>query len=492
MRNDGYGGFGAGLGGGAGLFGASAGGGAGIHFGGDMDYGGGGTSSSTYGGVDSTTASVAASSSVLLLALASLWYFGRGKPQQQVEYVSRCTTVCRSYPSSEMRCIHIAASRDASKIPALSDLLLQASRFPSSERLKMELTSIMEKYRVPGALVSVRQLGKPLAEFPIGYATISREGPLMQMDMNFRIGSVTKSMTATTIMILVERGDLKLNDPLSKWFPDFPNASKITLLNMMNMTSGLGDYGQNPTFATIYNAYPQINWVAEDLCHWIKEQGSMFEPGARWHYNNSGFVLLGKIIHMTTGLKIKKAYRKYLWDPLGMSCRTIVPKNAVIPVPHAHGYGNYREKFEDVTDWNPRVAFSAGIVISNIDDMQLWAQNIGNATLLKAWKTNVAETLLHQDSVNTPESDDAFQANTFFYGFGVMYDHEWVWHNGSIPGFETVCAYYRPLDISVVISINQNTLPEFLENGKEKVVNEMFRRIVDMYTPLSELSYVQH
>lgn len=359
-----------------------------------------------------------------------------------------------------------------------------------SEAAVMEaVAGIMHKFEMPGCIVSVRRNNNILAEFALGKAVKGNGAPPMTTDMYFRIGSVTKTMTATAIVLLCDRGLVSLDDTIDKWFPSFPNASRITVMNLLNMTSGLGDYGASAMFGTIFEGDPRLHWDVRDLERWAKDEAPTSAPNAQWHYCNTNYLLLGLMIEMLTGVKLCDAFKHLLFTPLRMS-RTYLASDACIAKPHAHGYGVFfNNKYDDCTNWNPTWGYAAGAVVSNVDDLQRWAQSLGRGALFGGMRMHVNE-LINQSSIETLKTTH-FERNRFFYGLGVMYDEEWLWHNGSIPGWETVCASYAPFNLSIVISVNQTTLPKFASMG-ETSVTQIFRRLTEMYIPDVRLHLAPH
>jgi D-alanyl-D-alanine carboxypeptidase len=347
-----------------------------------------------------------------------------------------------------------------------------------------QFSKMIEQYQVPGCIVSVQRGRSPPMERAIGFGNSARTEE-MRTDNHFKAGSVTKTMTSVLMLLLIEQGHAKLDMTIDYWreaipiLKKVPRANEITILQMLNMTSGLADYESTKIFEDILGEDPEIRWNKLDLVRWAATKGKPeFSPGTKWKYCNTGYVIIGLIIEKITGMSLDKAMRIHLFDPLGMSDSTYLDLGIGLKKPHARGYGIMRDDvgFEDMTDWSSRWAYAAGAVVTTARDLIIWAKALGNGTILKQYRNPIS--MLNESAV--PDSP-AFQKDVFFYGLGIVYDHNWVWHNGSIPGFETVCAHFRPLDLSLVISINQTTLPRFA--GKLSVVTRMFQEMTNIYTP---------
>lgn len=356
------------------------------------------------------------------------------------------------------------------------------------------VNAVLDKYKIPGCLLQIKQHGITLQTSAVG-TTYRRDmvpkntlNKPITANMYFRIGSITKSMTATCILLLAQQKKLSLSDKLSCWpwgaklMPKY--ASQISLLQMLNMTSGLGHYERDKTFGLIFDADPEIDWSPFDLVRWSNE-AEVRPPGQSWDYCNTGYILSGLIIEQTTGMPLHGAFKKMLFEPLNMT-HSYLAADSTLPQPHAQGFGNTRDKLENVTDWNPMWAWAAGGVVSTLDDMSKWASNLGNATLLKSQANSLggyigsSTTMLNASGLSTPSEEHKFNAD-YFYGLGVLYDHHWVWHNGSIPGWESIVAYHKPTGYSLVMNVNQSTLPD--NHSPESPVTELFRRVVEVMTP---------
>lgn len=361
-------------------------------------------------------------------------------------------------------------------------------------RTRTIIQLVLDSYKIPGAVVQVSQYGQVVLNLAQGYEYRSDMLPsnlqnrALTTSVNFRIGSITKSMTATCILILCERNQLNLTDKLGKWFPQAPNGHKISIIQLLNMTSGLGDYETNADFGNIWFVDPKIHWNKWDLIRWgANVKPTSNDPGMDWHYCNTGYIYLGMIVEHICQQPLHVVFKTLLFDPLGMN-HSFLATDAAIPEPHGQGFGNVRDKLENVTEWSPGWAWAAGGVVSNIDDLTKWAKNLGEPQLLSRYRQpmtlNYASLLTSNSSTIGTSKEHHFNAE-YFYGFGLLYDHHWVWHNGSIPGWESIAAYHIPSKISIAININQSTLPE--NHSSESPVTEMFRYLVEAYTPYSRL-----
>ncbi len=131
----------------------------------------------------------------------------------------------------------------------------------------------------------------------------------------FRIGSMTKQFTAASILLLEERGKLKVGDPVKKYMPDAPAAwDKITIFNVLTHTAGLPNFTSFPEYAKL-QAFPM---TPEQIVATFKDKPLDFEPGMKFSYSNSGYVLLGYLIEKISGGSYEKFVQENIFTPLGM------------------------------------------------------------------------------------------------------------------------------------------------------------------------------
>ena len=188
----------------------------------------------------------------------------------------------------------------------------------------------------------------------------------------FRIASVTKQFTAAAILLLEERGKLKLEDPIKKYYPDAPAAwDKIALLNLLQHTSGIANYTDEPDMGS---------WMAQrtapaDLVKRVRDKQLQFEPGTEMRYSNTGYVLLGIAIEKASGMSYATFLKQNIFDPLGMK-DSGYDENEPIVARRAAGYsqgptGPINAKYMDMT--NP---FSAGALYSTVEDLLRWERGL--------------------------------------------------------------------------------------------------------------------
>jgi CubicO group peptidase (beta-lactamase class C family) len=255
----------------------------------------------------------------------------------------------------------------------------------------------------------------------------------------FRLGSVTKQFTAASILLLEERGKLSVDDPVKKYLPGAPAAwDKITLFHLLTHTSGIPSFTSFPD----YQKLEPFAATSEQLVARFRDKPLDFEPGEKWQYSNSGYVLLGHLIEKITGDSYEKFVRENIFTPLGMKDSGYDSNSAVIPR-RASGYVFAKNVFENAGFIHMSIPHGAGALYSTTEDLLKWEQGLFGGKLLKAASLQ---------KMTTP-----FKSN---YAFGLQVEtaggHKVIEHGGGIEGFNTQLAYYPDDKLTVVVLANVN------------------------------------
>jgi CubicO group peptidase (beta-lactamase class C family) len=267
----------------------------------------------------------------------------------------------------------------------------------------------------------------------------------------FRIGSVTKQFTAAAILILEDQGKLRLEDPIGRHLPNAPSAwDKVTLFHLLTHTSGIPRGVGVPNEP---NAVPVA--TMEEHMAIIRDRPLEFEPGQRWFYSNSGYVLLGYVIERISGQSYEIFLREHIFTPLGMN-DSGYDRNTSGVVGHAAGYspgpnGPVNAEFVHLS----RV-HAAGGLHSTVEDLLKWERGLFGGKVLSAkslekmitpFKDNYGLGLL-METVDIRTGASA--------GAGSEHRRKEIEHSGKIQGFNTRLAYYPQDEITVAVLSNLN------------------------------------
>lgn len=298
----------------------------------------------------------------------------------------------------------------------------------------------------PGATVLIAKDDTVLYRKAFGMANLELKVP-MKPENVLHLASITKQFTSVAILMLMEQCKLTLNDPLSKYIPDFPRGNEITIHNLLNHTSGIQSYTNLPEFRT----KKRLDVTPEEIIGIFKNLPLEFNPNEKHAYSNSGYVLLGYIIEQLSGLRYGDFIQKNIFDRLGMQHSHCAEAYQIIPG-RANGYQLYEGNFENPEYLSPSIIYAAGALMSTVDDLFLWNKAIAHNTLISENSKQVA-------FANYTLSDGTHDN----YGYG-WYINEiagatTIEHPGGIDGFTASGIFVPGLNIYAVVLTN-------LDDGK--------------------------
>ncbi|HEY4275362.1 MAG TPA: serine hydrolase domain-containing protein [Rhizomicrobium sp.] len=303
------------------------------------------------------------------------------------------------------------------------------------------IAPIAKADRFSGAVLVARG-GKPV--FRKAYGLANREWNVPNdPETKFRIGSITKQFTAMAILQLQEAGKLSVDDPVSKYYTDAPAAwSAITLKHLLTHTSGIPSYTSIPHF---FDAEARRDRTPEEIIKLTADKPLEFEPGSKFAYDNSGYILLGYIIEKVSGETYADYIQHHIFDPLGMKSSGYDVSTVVLPK-RAAGYSRSKNGLINTPYLSMTEPFAAGSLYSTVDDMLIWDQALTAGKLL------------------SPASYQAmFTDYGHHYGFGWFIDdqfgHQHIWHEGGINGFVTEFSRYPQDKLTVLVFSNQDGRP---------------------------------
>ncbi len=273
--------------------------------------------------------------------------------------------------------------------------------------------------------------------------------------VKFRLGSLTKQFTAAGILLLEERGKLKVDDPIGKYLPDAPEAwQKITIYNLLTHTSGIPSFTGFPD----YNSTEWKDTNPAELVARFRDKSLEFEPGSKFNYSNSGYVLLGYLLEKVSGQTYGDFLQQNIFTPLGMA-DTGIDSNAAILPQRAQGYSPSAHGIRHTGYISMTIPFSAGSLYSTTGDLLKWEQGLFGGKLLSP------ASLI---KMTTPFKDN--------YAFGLFVSttdgHKRITHGGGIEGFNTSLNFYPdPNDKLVVIVLGNlnGGAPDQIANALGKV-----------------------
>ncbi|MFI9504824.1 serine hydrolase domain-containing protein [Nocardia sp. NPDC052566] len=322
--------------------------------------------------------------------------------------------------------------------------------------------------RVPGAqaVITDRDRRQVLAR---GVGDIASGAPFAE-DARVRIGSNTKTFVATVALQLVGEGKWELDAPIERYLPNIVrgngiDGNRITVRNLLQHTSGLPDYTSEPDFANEDTRFQQRD-PADMVRGVLSRQPARFEPGVRWEYSNTNYLLVGMAIERVTGHAVGEEVTHRIIEPLGLRA-TSYPRlgDAEVPDPHPLGYLGIDGRDVEFTRLDPSVAGAAGAMISTGAELnQFFLALVGGRLLAPA---QLAEM---QRTVPAEEMGPGFQ-----YGLGLARMPSscgrQVWgHGGSIFGYRTRGGA-TPDGRAATVTVNQHPSVDQVKTDMLKAVD---------------------
>jgi CubicO group peptidase (beta-lactamase class C family) len=351
----------------------------------------------------------------------------------------------------------------------------------------------MAQAHLKAVIVRVTVDGKEVVTQAVGE---SMTGVPATTGMHFRNGAVAISYVSTLLLKLVDEKKVSLDDKLSKWLPEIPNAERVTLGQLAQMTSGYVDYviGNTAMNDALY-ANPFQRWTTHDLLNFAVNQPLLYEPGTNWNYAHTNYVLLGLALEKATGQEMSKLLTDKVLRPLGLT-NTVNSLTPEIPSPVLHAFSSERRAalkipagtpfYEESTFWDPSWTITHGAIqTTNIYDMEATAVGIGSGKLLTAdsYKKMVS-TELRGKTHKQPDCTTCDVMNDIYtYGLGLVISGNWLVQNPMFGGYGAIEAYLPSQKIAIAAAVT--FAPEaFDDQGNySNAADPLFRKIAAELAP---------
>ena len=306
---------------------------------------------------------------------------------------------------------------------------------------------------VPGLIVRVNDGHGPVLNI-VRQAAWTKQDHILAANDEFRMGSNTKTVTATLILQLVAEHRLALNDSIEKWLPGLvPNGRNITLRMLLNHTSGLADIAYEPEALELMTGQVDQLPTAEQVLALGTGQPALFAPGKGWSYSNTGYIALGLVLEKVTGQSLADLVQERIAGPLGMKdtyLATAAPSHDTLPMAHGFepdaadlapilppgtpaGFGFVGPAINDhvdVTAINQSWLSAAGAIVSTAGDWARFDQALMSGRLIPEAELDEMRVVIPEDGSDGPGRS---------YGLGleeVQTPCGTVWgHDGDLPGY---------------------------------------------------------
>ena len=309
------------------------------------------------------------------------------------------------------------------------------------EKLQVTADKVMMEKAMPGLLAYIAVESEGELYISRGVGNLATSEP-MNINNYFRVASVTKTFTTETVLILADEGKIDLGKTIGFYLPQYslPGKDTITIRMLGNMTSGLIEFMSDPVLsAAYYNSQGTAKFTPEELIAPVLNSKLMFTPGTHYFYCNTNTILLGMVIKKVTGKEVKDVFAEKIFRPLGLT-HTFWPETNFLPLPYHHAYTNLLgPPNADVTYYGNSWGNAAGILISNLADLKIWAKELSEMKLLSA------SAKLERFKIGSPEAH---------YGFGLELYGNLVGHAGAIVGYNSMVYNDGVRKITIIIQVN--------------------------------------
>ncbi len=279
-----------------------------------------------------------------------------------------------------------------------------------------------------------------------------------RLETRYNIGSVGKTVTAVSVMLLAQEGKLRLTDTLGKYYPDFPFSEKdsITIRHLLTHTSGLGDYLEHKDYKARLAALRSV----ADALPLIYEQKPLFPAGERFQYSNSGMLMLGGVIEKVSGMPYREFIRRRIFGPCGMTVSGIAYEDEILP-DRAIGYTQHADGSFSANILVIPAPCPAGGLRASAGDLLKFDQALKGETLLSIQ----SKQLMYTPTPQHPTSACGWEVKEFF-------GQRYFGHSGGADGIEAF--FYRFIDSGFTVIVLSN-----YHNGAEELTSSIMHLLFD-------------
>ncbi len=306
-------------------------------------------------------------------------------------------------------------------------------------------------YRSMGS-IAISANGTLVYQNAIGYAEYNDQAKIpASVNTKYRIGSISKMFTATMIFQLIQEGKLSLDTHLATWFPQLPNADKITVGEMLDHHSGLHNF----TNDSLYTSYMGKPMTEAGMAAIFAQEKPDFEPGAKAEYSNANFVLLGYIIEKITGKAYADELKQRITSPIGLA-NTYYGGKTNVNNNEAYSY-QFNGRWTQQPETDMSIPGGAGAIVSTPADLVKFIEALFAGKLISPSSLEQMKTM-----------KDNFGMAMFIIPF---YDKQGYGHNGGIDGFTSMLIWFPEDKLAIA----------YTSNGSQTSVNDVMIGALSIY-----------
>jgi CubicO group peptidase (beta-lactamase class C family) len=336
-------------------------------------------------------------------------------------------------------------------------VLLSIAMVARADEVDAYIQREMAEQHIPAVSLCVVRDGRIIKDQTYGIANVELNVPATA-DTEFAIASMTKSVTASAIMLLVQDGKISLDDPITKFFDGLPESwQAITIRHLLSHTSGIKDHFHDYPFFPIANINRKLEYTDAAYLKALVDSGLNFKPGTQWAYSSAGFHLLGMIIQKVTGKPYADFFRERIFAPLGMTKTHVISLADIIPN-RAAGYRwlNGGQRNGDYT--GQTLSGGADVsLLTTASDLAKWHNALSAERI---WKKSSLEQMWTPAVLTDGNRAAGFPAGESGLGWGLLLSNGYLRmaHGGTfITGFSSFMVRIPEKRLIAIVLTNQHS-----------------------------------
>jgi D-alanyl-D-alanine carboxypeptidase len=314
--------------------------------------------------------------------------------------------------------------------------------------LQSALDSLGEEHHIPGAVLLVKTPG--FEDVLVSGTTEFEDGKPITSDTMFGIGSITKTIISSLVLKLEAEGKLSIHDPIGQYFPQYPRWGKITIEQLLNMTSGIYNYMNDKTYQDDLNANFKQNWNTEQMIGLAYQHADDFNPGSSWNYTNTAYLLLGEIIAQVSKESVSDTLNQAFFKPYEMQHAYFAVNGYPSSVFNKMAKGYYNGVKMNSTLLTNLGSANGGMVMS-ANDLSTWLDHL----FIK--QDMLPQTQLHEMLQPAPHSLGKLRPATaqFGLGLGIYQDPEFgeMFSFAGVTPVSTAMYVWLPKNETLIIAM---------------------------------------
>jgi D-alanyl-D-alanine carboxypeptidase len=312
----------------------------------------------------------------------------------------------------------------------------------------------------PPGVIAIVQRGNHREVHSFGVRNIKSGLPL-RADDHMRLASASKAFNGAVALSLVSKGELSLSDTIGEFLPDLPQFwHNITLRQLLNHTSGLPNFTEDPVYLTALGASPKNAPSPRALLSYVEDEPLNFEPpGSEYRYSNTDNIVVGLMIEAATGKPYEQQLREQVYAPLGLK-KTSLPHGANLRKPFIHGYDNdpSQQPPEDISEvlasgW----VWASGGMVSTPSEVNDFVRGYVGGELFDL-KTRARQRQVVEGGSSEPPGPGKNSAGLGIFRYETRCGTVWG-HTGNYPGYTQFLAASPNGKRSVTVSVNEQLSP---------------------------------